>query len=602
MSLTLYRQYRPQKFSEIIGQKHIVQTLSNAVKSHRLGHAYLFTGPRGTGKTTLARVFAKAVNCANLVSEERVDTKLGIRRSPAEADNSRNNNYEPCNTCDICKNINEGRSLDIIEIDAASNTGVDNIRELRETVKLPPTQAKYKVYIIDEAHMLSAGAFNALLKTLEEPPAHVIFILATTEIHKVPETIISRCQRFDFSRLTLEQITGKLSRIAASEKVEIEKDALEMIAIAAEGGMRDAESLLEQIIALEDKNITAKEVEDILGAARHESVEKLAGYVLEKDAAGALDLVNQLSGEGINFEVFHKSLLNYLRQMLIVSVNPDLVDLFSLELTKEQIKNISERAEKHSSGEILAVLENLIEAQQKIRSSFIPSLPLEMAIVKSTQKLTTDNLQPTTNDKVKNSGQKISNISAEGRSASGGQFLPPQRDPAKAVTISNKISNPKFQNSKQSDNSTGSQNLEKNSNSAIQQSGNLTIETVRNNWKEIIESTCPLNHSLMAFLSNCQPVKIDGGKITIAVKYNLYKDKLNDQKNRLTIEEVVSRILGSPLKVKFLTEEEAGIKITGRAVAACPPDGEASPHSKKGESKSLLDDAMKIMGGKVVKE
>lgn len=550
MSFTLYRQYRPQKFSEIIGQKHIVQTLSNAVKSNRLGHAYLFTGPRGTGKTTLARVFAKAVNCLS-------------RRSPAEADAKRDN-YEPCNECDICKNISEGRSLDIIEIDAASNTGVDSIRELRETVKLPPTQAKYKVYIIDEAHMLSAGAFNALLKTLEEPPAHVIFILATTEIHKVPETIISRCQRFDFSRLTLEQITGKLSRIAAAEKVEIEKDALEMIAIAAEGGMRDAESLLEQIIALEDKNITAKEVEDILGAARHESVEKLADCILEKDTASALDLVNQLSGEGINFEVFHKSLLNYLRQMMIISVSAELTSLFSLELTKEQIKKIERQAENHSPKEILSILENLIEAQQKIRSSFIPSLPLEMAIVKSSarQELNKSEKNIIPADSVKSNPQLV--ISNSDKIKMGGKE---EKDKLQ-------ITNYKLPESKKQENG-------------------LTIETVKDNWKEIIESTCPYNHSLMAFLSNCQPVKIDGGKIIIAAKYNLYKERLNDQKNRLTIEEVVNKILGSPLKVKFLTEEEAGVKITTQTAAACP-------QSKNGESKSLLDDAMKIMGGRLI--
>ena len=197
-SVALYRKYRPLTFSDVIGQGHIVQTLSNAIKNDRIGHAYLFTGPRGTGKTTLARIFARAINCQNIKGTE------------------------PCLKCDICKSINEGRSLDIFEIDAASNTGVDNIRELRENVKFPPSQAKYKVYIIDEVHMLSTGAFNALLKTLEEPPAHVIFILATTEIHKVPETIISRCQRYDFARLPVDNII-KLSLIAKSEKIEIEK-------------------------------------------------------------------------------------------------------------------------------------------------------------------------------------------------------------------------------------------------------------------------------------------------------------------------------------------------------------------------------------------
>jgi DNA polymerase-3 subunit gamma/tau len=326
--ITLYRKYRPQTFSEIIGQRHIVQTLTNAIKNGHIGQAYLFTGPRGTGKTTMARILAKAVNC-----QKRKD-------------------FEPCGACDICKNITDGRSLDIIEIDAASNTGVDNIRELRETVKLPPTQAKYKVYIIDEAHMLSAGAFNALLKTLEEPPSHVIFILATTAIHKIPETILSRCQRFDFVRLPLDSIIKKLSFVAQSEGVAIDKESLEMIAIAAEGGMRDAESLLSQVIALEDKNITSKEVKEILGTADRQFIEKMAENLAAKDALSALSLVNELTEGGYNLEIFAKSLLNYLRQLMIVSVDLELSKRFSYELTAEQMEKMKGLAKQAGTAEI----------------------------------------------------------------------------------------------------------------------------------------------------------------------------------------------------------------------------------------------------------
>ncbi|MFC1756533.1 DNA polymerase III subunit gamma/tau, partial [Patescibacteria group bacterium] len=286
MSETLYRKYRPEKFSEVIGQQNIVQTLQNSIKNDRLGHAYLFTGPRGTGKTTLARLFAKTINCQKIKESE------------------------PCLLCDACKNISENKSLDIIEIDAASHTGVDNIRELKETVKLPPSLTKYKIYIIDEVHMLSPGAFNALLKTLEEPPAHAIFILATTEIHKVPDTILSRCQRFDFARLSLENIVRKLSSISKKEKIKIDTSSLETIAIAAEGGMRDAESLLAQIMALEDKNITQKDVEGILGTAEHKSIEDMAGFILGKNVSSALSLINEISENGYNLEVFSKSLQN----------------------------------------------------------------------------------------------------------------------------------------------------------------------------------------------------------------------------------------------------------------------------------------------------
>lgn len=538
---TLYRKYRPQKFSEIIGQVHIVQTLSNAVKNNRIGQAYIFTGPRGTGKTTLARVFAKAVNCADLSGSE------------------------PCRKCAICKNIEAGKSLDIIEIDAASNTGVDNIRELRETVKLPPTQAKFKVYIIDEVHMLSTGAFNALLKTLEEPPSHVIFILATTEIHKVPETILSRCQRFDFARLTLEQIIRKLSAIAKNEGVKIEKNALEMIAVSSEGAMRDAESLLAQIISLEDKNITAKEVEEILGAARLESVEGMAEFILKKDTAQAMALVNKLSEEGTSFEVFHKSLLNYLRQLMIVSVSPDLAGLFSLELTNEQIKKLENKSGSYPLGQILNIIENLIDARQKIRSSFIPQLPLEIAIVKSTQNSTTQNLETKT----------YSPKSETKKPQAETQSLKIKTDEITKIEIHNDKNEP----GDASDN---------------KKTGDLSIGNVKDNWSKFLVAVKPHNHSLIAYLSNCQPVKIEDGKIIIATRYNLYKEKLNEKTSRSTIEDVFGKILNSRIFVKFVTEEEAGVIITKQPTT----DNE---QQNKSENGSLLDDAISIMGGKIVK-
>ncbi|MEI7621766.1 MAG: DNA polymerase III subunit gamma/tau, partial [Candidatus Moraniibacteriota bacterium] len=374
MSLSLYRKYRPQTFADVIGQKHIVQTLSNSIASNRVAHAYLFTGPRGTGKTTMARIFARAVNCTNLKDSN------------------------PCLECEICQSITQGRSLDIFEIDAASNTGVDNIRELRENVKFPPSLAKFKVYIIDEVHMLSTGAFNALLKTLEEPPAHVIFILATTEIHKVPDTIISRCQRYDFTRLSLEHIVEKLSLIAESEKIVIEKNALEMIALAGEGGMRDAESLFAQVIASQDKDITAKEVEEMLGTTKRQSLEALATFLFEKNSTAGISLVNQLAQDGYDLEVFNKSFVNYLRQLMLVSVDEKLAKLFSFELTSEQANALLLQAKHQTPQEILFLMQCFVEIGTKIKSSFIPQLPLEMAIIRAVsgqQAATPANSNPT---------------------------------------------------------------------------------------------------------------------------------------------------------------------------------------------------------------
>ncbi len=358
-NLVIYRKYRPQTFSEVIGQVHVVQTLTGAIGSGKISHAYLFAGSRGTGKTTIARLLAKAINCED-------------RKS-----------YEPCNKCLSCVEFSEGRALDLIEIDAASNRGIDEIRELRDGIRFSPTRSRYKVFIIDEVHMLTVPAFNALLKTLEEPPAHAIFILATTEVHKVLPTILSRTQRFDFKKLSLAEILSRLEIIVKKEGVKTEKGALELIAINADGSMRDAESMLGQVITFagQDKKITSQEVREVLGIVDINLVMKFTDILIDKNLSGLLTFINKLADEGHDLIQFVKSLINYLRKLLFVKVDRNLSTLVGEELTKEQLGVILKQAEAFSLENLSKIIQLFIETGKEIKYSSLPQIPLELAVV-----------------------------------------------------------------------------------------------------------------------------------------------------------------------------------------------------------------------------
>ena len=360
-NLVLYRKYRPQKFSEVIGQIHVIQTLTSAISSGKVSHAYLFAGTRGTGKTTVARLLAKAINC---------ETK---------------GSYEPCNKCPSCVEFTEGRALDLIEIDAASNRGIDEIRELRDGIRFSPSRSKYKVFIIDEVHMLTTPAFNALLKTLEEPPAHAIFVLATTEVHKVLPTILSRTQRFDFKKLTLAEIIERLKLIIKKEGIKAEKGALELIAINADGSMRDAESMLGQVITFagSDKQITVEEVRQVLGIVDINLVMKFTDILAEKNVSSALTFVNKLLDEGHDLIQFTNSLVNYFRKLLFVKIDRNLSSLIGEELTKEQLGVVLKQSEAFSLENLSQIIQLFIEACGSIKYSSLSQIPLELAVVET---------------------------------------------------------------------------------------------------------------------------------------------------------------------------------------------------------------------------
>ncbi len=358
MSYTaLYRKFRPAEFSEVKGQDVVVKTLQNQIKSDRIGHAYLFTGTRGTGKTTIAKIMAKAVNCENLVDGN------------------------PCNECETCKSINAGASINVRELDAASNNGVDSIRQIIEEIEYPPTEGRFKVYIIDEVHMLSTGAFNALLKTLEEPPSYVIFILATTEVGKIPVTILSRCQRYDFKRISIDTIADRLRELCEREQIVADDKAIMYIAKAADGSMRDALSLLDRCNAFYlDEELSFDNVLKCLGAVDTEVFSRLLRYILSRDVNGAINTLDEVITGGKEIRQFVADFMGYLRNIMLLKSSSDMADV--IEVSSENLKLIQEEAKIITEDEVIRYIRILSELDNQIRYASNKRVLVEIAIIK----------------------------------------------------------------------------------------------------------------------------------------------------------------------------------------------------------------------------
>lgn len=360
MNLVLYRKYRPRRFEDLVGQQHVVQTLQNALETERVGHAYLFVGPRGTGKTTVARLLARYVNCVEGVGLCEQD-KL----------------------CVNCQALYQGNQPDMVEIDAASNRGIDEIRQLRESVRVSPMQSRYKVFVLDEAHMLTNDAANALLKTLEEPPSHVIFILATTNVEKLPVTIYSRCQRFDFRTLTVEEILGRLQQLISWEGLRVDNDALALLAEAADGSIRDGESMLEQVIAFLGSGASREEVLRLLGLPDPLVVRELGNAVLLNNSSQALELLNDAVSRGTEPSALAVRLASYLRDVLLLSADASLFEIVLRRSGAAYAQGAQEQSGQADQAFLIRLLPKLIDAVEQCKKSPIPQLPLELSILEA---------------------------------------------------------------------------------------------------------------------------------------------------------------------------------------------------------------------------
>jgi len=565
--IALYRSWRPQMFKDMVGQQHIIQTLQNAIREQRVSHAYLFNGPRGTGKTTTAKVLAKAVNCV---------------QGPS---------IEPCNECDTCIGITEGHIMDVVEIDAASNRGIDEIRDIRDKVRYAPTEVRYKVYIIDEVHMLTAEAFNALLKTLEEPPSHVIFILATTEPHKLPATIISRCQRFDFRQVSTAEQVARLDEICREESIQATEEALAYIARLSEGGMRDAISLLEQTAAFSNRQITLEAAVDVTGGIAAEQFYKLAEAIQEKNAAQMLSLVEQLMQAGKSPDKCMENLIYYFRDLLVLKLAPD------GRAATERIVDTSHfqaMASAYSAEELFRMIEILNHYQQELKTAAQPQTLLEVALLKlcSTNVPSAQQASSISSQEVASLRQQIQNLESQLTKlmkqgvASAPVAQSNERQPARrnfAVSGSNR---PKVK----LDRFLASLNGQE-------------TQAARMKWGDIMIQVKERKVTVQAWLKDSELVAAVDGQLLLTFKNDMHRDMTERPSHREIIEQVASEVMNQQYQIVTVMLKDWQAALDGNqenAVESLELEPENIPMQDGDKQPEWIEEAVKLFGEELV--
>lgn len=508
MHKALYRAYRPQTFKDVVGQEHIIRTLKNQIQNNNVGHAYLFCGTRGTGKTSTAKIFARALNCQNSVDEE------------------------PCNECEVCKDILSDNIMDVIEIDAASNNSVDDIREIRENVKYTPAKCKYKVYIIDEVHMLSQGAFNALLKTLEEPPSYVIFILATTEPHKIPATILSRCQRFDFKRVTVKDMSTRMKEICDDVNVVVDDRALNLIARNSQGALRDALSILDQCMSFSENDIEYKDVVDLLGTVNIEQLFEMAEYVIKEDTKKCLEILNEFLVWGKDIKNLIDDLIDHFRNLMVCKVSSDLDEIISLP--EEIVEQLKAQASTIEVNDIIRILNILSTTQDAIKVSSNPRVLAEVSIMKLSQ--------PMFDESKESLLKRISNLEEVIKSGK--------------ININNNV---EIESKKEAKGTSEENEAEVEEEVFYEEVKNEDVELIEKSWENILAHIKKdKNMPVYAILREAKEFNVSANNLYIVFddSFAFAKNKLSDEKTRNYIESVIREILNRSFSIKIILKSE----------------------------------------------